>query len=233
MRISTVEISSYIKCPIFYLEGHRVEPQERKIVDSLRRAVQYLYSHHMANNEICNFNALIKRWNQIWWGKQRPEDEDSMKLSNEAYVVIDKYYNIYLDREYEGAYTNWPYAVEIGPHIITGVWPVVLTNSDNSTELYYPLVQKGPMRVIRDIMVKADVVAMDAAIGQAPQKVTFSQYFPERDERVLMGEFFPRPDWLERSYETLTTLITAIEKGFIWGNCHACRACPSRNRCTG
>lgn len=232
MRISTADISSYIKCPIFYLEGYRVEPKERKIVESLRRAVKYLYSHHMANDEICNFNALIKRWNQIWWGKQRPDDEEAQKLSNEAYAAIDKYYNIYLDREYEGAYTNWPYAVEVGPHILTGVWPVLLT-TDNSTELYYPLVQKQTMYIIRDIVVKADIIAMELATGKAPDKVTFSKYLPEREDIILIDAFYPKKEWLSRSYETLMTVISAIENEYVWGNCHACKYCPLRRKCTG
>lgn len=232
MRISTTEISTYVKCPIFYLEGYRVENKDRKIVDSLRRAVQYLYSHHMANDEICPFNALVKRWNQIWWGKQRPEDAEAQKLSNEAYTVIDKYYNIYLDREYDGAYTNWPYAVEIGPHIITGVWPVVLT-TDSSIELYYPLVQKQPLALVRDIVVKADIIAMYLTTGNLPKKVTYSNYLPHEERRVNMDSVYPKQEWLERSIETLTTIISAIENNVIWGNCHVCRTCPLRNKCTG
>lgn len=233
MRISTAEISSYVKCPIFFLEGRKVEPQERKIVDSLRRAVQYLYSHHMAHGEICNFNALIKRWNQIWWGKRRPDDTESTKLSNEAYMAIDQYYNIYLDREYDGAYTNWPYAVEVGPHIITGVWPVILT-TENCTEIYYPMAQKNSMDMIRDIVVKADIVAMDSSTGKPPSKVTYSKYIPlDKENLVKFGTFYPKKEWLEKAYETLITLITAISEGYVWGNCHQCRTCVLRNKCTG
>jgi len=233
MRISTAEILAYIKCPIFYLAGRKVEVQERKIIDSLRRAIQYLYSHHMAHGDVCNFNALIKRWNQIWWGKRRPDDEEAKKLSNEAYLAIDKYYAIYLDREYDGAYTNWPYAVEVGPHIVTGVWPVVLTNG-GITELYYPLVQKQTMHVIRDIIVKADVVAMDAATGNPPAVVSFSRYEVRvKDDPVKLNNFYPKKEWLAKSYETLVTLISAIDGGYIWGNCHSCKTCPLRNKCTG
>lgn len=233
MRISTAEILAYVKCPIFYLEGRRVEPQERAVVGSLRRAVQYLYSHHMAHGDICNFNALIKRWNQIWWGKRRPDDEEAKKLSNEAYLAIDKYYNIYLDREYDGAYTNWPYAVEVGPHIVTGVWPVVLTK-DATSELYYPLAQKNSMAIIRDIIVKADVVAMEVATGKTPHTVSFSRYeVTQKDTPIKLEAFYPKKGWLDKSYETLITLITAMKDGYVWGNCHSCRACPLRNRCTG
>jgi hypothetical protein len=122
--------------------------------------------------------------------------------------------------------------VEIGPHIITGVWPVVLT-SEEGIELYYPLAQKSTMQLIRDIVVKSDIVAMEVSTGQRPYKVTFSRYVHTQEERIFMDAFYPKEEWLKRSYETLVTLISAIEKSYIWGNCHACRTCPLRNKCTG
>ena len=233
MRISTAEISSYVKCPLLFLEGHQEEPKEKKIVDSLRRAVQYLYSHHMAHGEICNFNALIKRWNQIWWGKRRPDDSEAAKLSNKAYMAIDQYYNVYLDREYDGAYTNWPYAVEIGPHIVTGVWPVILTTG-SETELYYPMSQKSSLDMIRNITVKTDIVAMHASTGSMPSKVTYSRYFPQdKDDLMKFGTFYPKEDWFEKAAETLASVLRAIDQGYVWGNSHQCRTCVLRNRCTG
>lgn len=239
MRISSAEISSYVYCPIFFHEGRRVEKQGRKIEDSLRRAVQYLYSHHMAHGEICNFNALIKRWNQIWWGKRRPDDEEAIKLSNEAYLAIDKYYSHYLDREYDGAYTNWPYAVEIGPHIVTGVFPVVLTK-DNKAELYYPLAQVAGREIeyktrqlIRDVEVKIDIIAMMIATGEAPHKVSHSWYNYTKEDLIYFDAFYPKKEWLEKSTETLAMLLSAIRDAYIWGNSHNCKTCPLRNKCTG
>lgn len=239
MRISSAEISSYVYCPILFREGRKVEKQGRKIEDSLRRAVQYLYSHHMAHGEICNFNALIKRWNQIWWGKRRSDDEEAIKLSNEAYRAIDKYYSIYLDRDYDGAYTNWPYAVEIGPHIVTGVWPVVLTK-DSKTELYYPLSQIPGLekdhktrQLIRSVKVKIDVVAMIISTGEAPEKISHSWYTYTKEDLIYFDAFYPKKEWLAKTTETLITLLSAIEDGYTWGNCHNCRTCPLRNKCTG
>ena len=233
MRISTAEISSYVNCPIFYHEGRKVERKARKIEDSLRKTIQYLYSHHMAHGEICNFNVLIKRWNQIWWGKRRPDDEEAQKLSNKAYSAIDKYYNIYLDREYDGAYTNWPYTVEVGPHIVTGVWPVVLTK-DGKAEIYYPLSQYGTMQLVRDIIVKADVVAMTATTGDTPWRISHSRYYArDEDNMVILEAFYPKKEWVEKSTESLIVLLSAIERGYTWGNCHQCRTCVLRHKCTG
>jgi hypothetical protein len=237
MRISSAEISSYVYCPIFFREGRKMEKVERKIEDSLRRTVQYLYSHHMAHGEICNFNALIKRWNQIWWGKRRPDDEEATKLSNEAYMAIDKYYNHYLDRDYDGAYTNWPYAVEIGPHIVTGVWPVVLTK-DNKAELYYPLAQivggdYKTMQLVRNIEVKIDIISMMIATGEAPGTVSHSWYNKTQEDLIFFDAFYPKSEWLEKSTETLITLLSAIRDNYTWGNSHNCKRCPLRNKCTG
>lgn len=232
MRISTEQLNTYVKCPILFKEGLKAQQFDKKIIDSLRKAIQYLYSHHMAHGEMCNFNALLKRWNQLWWGKYKPDDEQANKLSNKAYIAMDKYYNIYLDREYDGAYTNWPYAVEIGPHIVTGVWPVVLTKN-NHVELYYPMSQKNTMDLIRSVTVKADIVAMTALTGVPPSKVSHSRHTSNDENPIRLESFFPKKEWLEKSTESLIMLISSVRDGYVWGNCHQCKLCELKNKCTG
>ncbi|MCK5292866.1 MAG: hypothetical protein KAR39_12725, partial [Thermoplasmata archaeon] len=154
-----------------------------------------------------------------------------------AYMAVDKYYNHYLDRDYDGAYTNWPYAVEIGPHIVTGVWPVVLTK-DNRAELYYPLAQivggdYKTMQLIRNVEVKIDIIAMMIATGEAPDKVSHSWYNKTQEDLIFFDAFYPKREWLEKSTETLIALLSAIRDDYTWGNSHNCKRCPLRNKCTG
>jgi len=234
MRISTQDIKTFIKCPILYHLGRHYKSTERELIESLRHAVEYLYSYQYAHGSPCNFNALIKRWNQMWWGKKKPDDKKAMELSNKAYAALDKYYSSYIDIESEICAVNFPYEVGIGPHIITGIWPVVLSEKGEAL-LYYPLSQKNTKQLVRDIITKADVVAMHTTTGNPPLKVIHSRYSPNHPDRevILTEEFYPKEAWLEKSVETLTMIITIMEKGMIWGNCHACLTCELRNKCTG
>ena len=94
---------------------------------------------------------------------------------------------------------------------------------------------RSPKQLVRDIITKADVVAMHTTTGNPPLKVIHSRYSPNHPDRevILTEEFYPKEAWLEKSVETLTMIITIMEKGMIWGNCHACLTCELRNKCTG
>ena len=242
MRISTSEISTFIKCPILFRQGRLIETVDQRIIDSLRKAIQYLYSFQLAHGDPCNFNALIKRWNQLWWGKKRPADEESEKLSNDAYFAMDKYYNQYIEMENTPLVVNWPYAVEIGPHVITGTWPVVFTE-DGGAQLYYPLSQMSTISLIRDIVVRVDIVAMHKSTGNPPIRVTHSvlrsidketpgRPLPEEKE-IYFDSFYPKDEWLEKALSSLLAVISAMDAGYDWGNCHACTKCVLQNKCTG
>ena len=234
MRISTSEISTFVKCPILFRQGRLVETVDRRIIDSLRKAIQYLYSFQLAHGDPCNFNALIKRWNQLWWGKKRPEDEESEKLSNDAYFAMDKYYNQYIEMENKPLVVNWPYAVEIGPHVITGTWPVVLTKNGGA-QLYYPLSQRSTIALIRDIVVRTDIIAMHASTGNPPLRVTHSTLHSatKEEKQIHFDSFYPKDEWLEKALSSLLAVISAMNAGYDWGNCHACTKCILRNKCTG
>lgn len=234
MRISTTEISTFVKCPILFQQGRLIETVDKRIVNSLRKAVQYLYSYQQATGTQCSFNALIKRWNQLWWGKKRPEDEESEKLSNDAYFAMDKYYSKYIDMESMPIAVNWPYAVEIGPHVVTGTWPVVLTH-DGGAQLYYPLSQKNTISLVRDIVVRADIIAMHASTGNPPLSVTHSTLHSvtKEEKEIRFDSFYPKKEWLEKALGSLLAIITAMNAGYDWGNCHACTKCVLKDRCTG
>jgi len=229
MRISTQEISTFVRCPILFREGRTHQAIDKRIIEYLRKAIQYLYSYQLAHSQPCNFNALVKRWNQLWWGKKRPDDEEADKLNNDAYFAMDKYYNVYIDMEAEPIAVNWPYQAEIGPHILTGTWPIVL-GTEGGAELYYPLTQKTTLALIRDITVRADVVSMYLSTGNLPIKVTHSTFM---GEEIKIDQFFPKKQWLESATESVLQVISAIEQGFDWGNCHACTTCDLRKKCTG
>jgi hypothetical protein len=187
----------------------------------------------MAHDEICSFNALLKRWNQLWWGKYKPDDDEAKKLSNQAYIAMDKYYAMYLDREYEGAYTDFPYSVEVGPHLIVGTVPVLLTKG-GKTELYYPMSQKTTMDLIRNVVVRADIVAITHATGNMPYRVSHSKYTTSTPEDPMKFDvFFPKRQWLNKATESLIMLISAIRDGLTWPNNHQCKLCELRNKCTG
>ncbi len=230
MRISTQEITTFVRCPILYREGRHHKAIDKRIIEYLRKVIQYLYSFQLAQHgEQCNFNALVKRWNQLWWGKKRPDDEEADKLNNEAYFAMDKYYSTYIDIESEPIAVNWPYQAEIGHHVLTGTWPVVL-GKDGGAQIYYPLSQKTTFGLLRDIVIRADVVAMYISTGNPPIEVTHSVF---SGGEIKFDSFFPNKDWLNRAMDSVLQVISAIEQGFDWGNCHACKKCDLRNKCTG
>lgn len=229
MRISTQEITTFVKCPILYREGRKHQAIDKRIIEYLRKVIQYLYSYQLAHGDPCNFNALVKRWNQLWWGKRRPDTEESDKLNNEAYFAMDKYYNEYIDMDSQPIAVNWPYQVEFGSHILTGNWPVVLS-VDGGAQIYYPFSQRTTLALLRDIVVRADIVAMYLSTGNLPIKVSHSVF---RNQEVVFDQFYPRQEWIESSMLSLSQILYAIEQGFDWGNCHACKTCDLRKKCTG
>ena len=234
MRISTQDLKTFMKCPILFALGRHYKTVSKELIESLRHAVEYLYSYQYAHGSPCNFNALIKRWNQMWWGKKKPDDPEAIKLSNSAYAALDKYYGSYIDIDSDVCAVNFPYEVGVGSHVITGTWPVILSEKDEAV-LYYPFSQKSKLQLIRDVVTKADVVAMHITTGNPPVRVVHSRYLPNspNGKVVIVDEFYPKKPWLNKSVDALTMIITAMEKGMIWGNCHACATCDLRNKCTG
>lgn len=102
MRISETEIRDYVRCPLYYKFKHVDDlPLDVTLDDYFKdyfKLSLYFYYFSIIEKRPKSFEAMMKRWEELWFSKDMRErfDENTLKdKSNDAVVIMNNFFKKY------------------------------------------------------------------------------------------------------------------------------------------
>lgn len=245
MRISIREIRDYQRCPLYYKMKHIDEiPVDKTINEYFKdcfRLSLYSYYFYIIENKKKSFEAMLKRWEAMWFSSDMMEvisEADLKAKSNEAVSMFSGFYKKY------GAIEATPIAVNFSYEaIFPGTQNLHVTGSIDLIQVVNDRTRRSET-VLSSFNLSskhADTFLMKNDLALSVASYAFRSSFKSKEDRIIIQNILCKEDTptlrtgndFERAEKAIRNIYRAIEGGVFYPapSSKNCLTCPYKTFC--
>jgi len=198
MRLSTEEISDYIKCPLYYKFVHIDKlPLTRTLDDYYKEYIKlsiFFYYFSLIEKKTKSFETILRKWESLWFSDKMMDSfmEDQIrKKSNEGVMLLSSFYKKVEKETAVPIAVNFPYEIifkgEENLHVTGEIDLIKIVNDrtrQRETNIVFLCMSH---RHMSDIRVKTHLRLTLASYA-------FRENFKEKEDRIILDHILNKGD---------------------------------------